>query len=347
MSTLTDAHETEELLAALSQRRDVFDSALDEMLAVTAPEELHRASRHPFEAGGKRLRPVTTLLVAEALAESDADTIDYRAVPDSDGNDVDILQAAYALEVIHTFTLVHDDIMDDDDLRRGAPAVHRAFNETTAILSGDYLYAKAQQLLLTTGAHSDRLVTAATRLAETMMALCEGQARDITFESRDDVTPEEYIEMVRGKTAVLYGSSAALPAILLGEDEDVVESLYQFGVDVGTAFQIYDDVLDLTGDTETLGKNWGSDLVEQKKTLITLHALDHGATPDDIFPETPDEAALTRAVETLQEYGSIEYARQRAQHLVQRGQTRLSVLPETPARDLLVALAEYLVQRSA
>jgi len=347
---MTQDATADRVLAAVGQRRDRVNDALDEDLPMAEPERLYEASRYILEAGGKRLRPTAALLVAEALAEIDADaTTDYRSFPALDGERFDLMRTAVSVEVIQSFTLIHDDIMDDDDLRRGEPAVHRAYDTETAILAGDTLYAKAFELLSDTGADPSSTVEAVNRLASACTRICEGQSLDVEFENRDDVTPEEYLEMVELKTAVLYGASAAIPAVLMGAADETVEALYQYGVDSGRAFQIQDDVLDLTVPSDKLGKQRGSDLVEGKETLITLHARQQGVDVDGLVgAETPaevSEAAVDAAVSTLDDAGSIDYAREMAEDLTERSKERLSVLPEGPASDLLADLADYLITR--
>jgi len=186
-------------------------------------------------------------------------------------------------------------------------------------------------------------------LASTCTRICEGQALDVAFETRRDVLPEDYLQMVEQKTAVLYAASASLPAILLGADDETVDALYGYGLDVGRAFQIQDDVLDLTVPSDKLGKQRGSDLVENKQTLITVHAreqgVDVGGLVDTDSVEAVTEPEIDDAVATLEEAGSIEYANQTARDLVERGKSRLEVLPDNDARDLLCDIADYLIER--
>ena len=333
---------------AVGQRREAVNAAIEEFLPVEQPERLYEASRYLLDAGGKRLRPAMVLLVAESLANVTSEEIDYRSFPSLDGETIDVMAAAVSIEVIQSFTLIHDDIMDDDDLRRGVPAAHREYDTATAILAGDTLYSKAFEIMLETGATAERTRRALDVLASTCTKICEGQAMDISFEERTDVTPEEYIEMVELKTAVLFGTSATVPAILLGADDETVDELYQFGIDVGSAFQIQDDVLDLTVPSDVLGKQRGSDLVENKQTIITVHAREQGVDVDSLVGDDPDaitEAEIEAAVEKLENSGSIDYAREKARELVERGTDRLAVLPDNDAHDVLVALSEYLIER--
>ncbi|MFB6166271.1 MAG: polyprenyl synthetase family protein, partial [Haloarculaceae archaeon] len=245
-------------------------------------------------------------------------------------------------------TLIHDDIMDDDDMRRGVPSVHREYDVETAILAGDTLYSKAFEIMLETGAPAERSVRALSELATTCTKICEGQAFDIDFETRNAVEPDEYLNMVELKTAVLYAAAASVPAVLRGDDA-AVDALYGYGLDVGRAFQIQDDLLDLTTPSEQLGKQRGSDLVENKKTLVTLHAREHGVDVENLVDaddvDSVDEAAIDAALEELRAAGSIEYARQTAHDLIDSGKQNLQVLPDNESRELLAGIADYLVER--
>ncbi len=350
---MTDAstESREELVTeTVSERRELVNAAIEEELPIVEPERLYEASRYLLDAGGKRLRPTVLLLVADALADVEPMSEAYRKFPALDGTELDVMAAAVSIEVIQSFTLIHDDIMDDDDLRRGVPSVHRAYDTETAILAGDTLYSKAFEIMLETGATPERCVTALGVLASTCTRICEGQALDVSFEERPDVLPDEYLAMIENKTAVLYGAAAKVPAVLLGADEETCEALYQYGIDVGRAFQIQDDVLDLTVPSEKLGKQRGSDLVENKQTIITLHARSQGVDVDSLVEtETVGdvtEAEIDAAVERLEAAGSIEYASGKAQELVQRGKDHLSVLPDNESRFLLEQIADYLIERS-
>jgi geranylgeranyl diphosphate synthase type I len=344
----TDSTE-ERVLAAVRERRKRVNVAIDEDLPLAEPERLWEASRYLLKAGGKRLRPTVSLLAAESIADVPPLSVDYQQFPGLDGDDVDVMAGALSLEVIQSFTLIHDDIMDDDTLRRGVPAVHKAYDVDTAILAGDTLYSTAFEIMAETGAAPENGLEAMRMLANTCTRICEGQALDVEFEHRTGVLPEEYLEMVGSKTAVLYGDAAATPAILLGADDSVVDALYDYGIHSGTAFQIQDDVLDLTVPSERLGKQRGSDLVENKETLITLHARQQGVDVDALVDaedaDSLTDEAVESAVETLHETDSIEYAREKARSLAEHSKADLGVLPDNEARSLLEDLAEYLISR--
>jgi len=334
--------------AAIEARRRRVNDAIDAALPVQRPERLYEASRYLLEAGGKRLRPTVLLLAGEALADVPPLSTDYAEFPSVTDGPVDLMTAAVSIEIIQSFTLIHDDIMDDDEMRRGVPAVHEAYDLSTAILAGDTLYAKAFENMLETGTTPERSVRALAELATTCTRICEGQSLDIAFEQHGAVSPDEYLEMVELKTAVLYAAAASTPAIVLGHD-DAVDALYGYGLDVGRAFQIQDDLLDLTTPTETLGKQRGSDLVENKQTLITVHARDQGVDVDGLVAtdsvEAVTDAEIDDAVAELEAAGSIDFARETAGDLVASGKRNLEVLPDNEARTLLEGIADYLIER--
>ncbi|MFC6613848.1 geranylfarnesyl diphosphate synthase [Halopenitus salinus] len=348
---MTNEATEERVLETIRTRRELVNAAIDEELPLAEPERLYEASRYILEAGGKRLRPTVALLAGEAIADVDVESsdVEYRSFPAVSGDPVDLMRAAVSIEVIQSFTLIHDDIMDEDDLRRGVPAVHEAYDTSTAILAGDTLYSKAFEIMSETGADPKNGLEAMRLLASTCTRICEGQALDVAFERRAEVLPEEYLEMVELKTAVLYGAAASTPAVLLGADEEVVDALYRYGIDSGRAFQIQDDVLDLTVPSEDLGKQRGSDLVEGKETLITLHARQQGVDVDALVDaETPaevTESEVESAVAALEESGSIDYAREKAEELTERSKRHLEVLPDNEARRRLAEIAEYLISR--
>jgi geranylgeranyl diphosphate synthase type I len=292
--------------------------------------DLNKASAHLLAAGGKRLRPAVVLLAADAVRPGSSD---------------DILHAALALEVTHTFTLVHDDIMDDDKLRRGAPTVHTKWDMPTGILAGDVLYARAFEHLCMATATDAAKVRAVTMLAKACDEICAGQHMDMSFENRTDVTEGEYLEMVRKKTGVLYAAAAGIGAILGGGNGVQAKALYNFGLNTGIAFQIQDDLIDLLTPAETSGKDQASDLREGKQTLLMIRAREKGLDlkkyQKDLTPED-----ITAAIRELTETGVIDEVKGIAAGLVADSNRHLGVLPASKERQLLMDIGEYFVTRS-
>ena len=207
--------------------------------------------------GGKRIRPVLMLL-SYNLFKEDPETI---------------LMPACALETYHNYTLLHDDLMDNADLRRGHETVHKKWNANTAILSGDSMLVLAYQRMQQCS--SDKMAEVLALFTETALEIGEGQEYDMAFEHRDDVSEEEYIEMIRLKTSVLLACALKIGAILAGASKEDADNLYRFGEQIGLAFQLQDDFLDVYGDTRVFGKAIGGDITSNKKTFMLINALNH------------------------------------------------------------------------
>jgi geranylgeranyl pyrophosphate synthase len=256
-------------------------------------QELRRFARFPgpasllepisyfFTLPGKRLRPLITLITAEHFCHA------YEAA----------VSAAIAIELLHDFTLVHDDIMDDDCFRRGCPTVHTKWDVGTAILSGDAMVALAYRKLLTT--RSPRLVTMIEAFTDGMYVVCKGQAKDKEFETRNDVSLDEYLPMISQKTARLFALAFELGYLSCSPAADLVGALKEMGEQIGLAYQIRDDLLDFVADKKTLGKDIGSDWRRKKKTYITIGYQQKVKTrpqlPQDLFA-LPEFSAARAAV---------------------------------------------------
>lgn len=318
------------LIEEIKNRSSTVDRAIQEYLPVQCPEELYRASRYLPDAGGKRLRPVSTILAAESVGCSDIKSI---------------LPAAVSVELVHNFTLIHDDIMDKDDVRRGMPSVHVKWNEAGAILAGDTLYSKAFDILSGVDNDPAQIVKCVNLLSRTCTQICEGQWMDINFEESDQVSEEEYLEMIEKKTSVLYAASIKIGALLGGASDEVADALYDFGRMIGVSFQIYDDVLDLIAPEETLGKVRGSDLREGKMTLIAIHAFNQGVELDIFGKGNVTREEIDNSVQALENAGSIQYAKDLAMSYLEKGKSKLDVLEDTRAKKLLLDIADYMVER--
>ena len=319
-----------ELDGELQRRALMVTQAIEELLPLAHPRPLYQASRHLVDAGGKRLRPSMLLLAGEAAG----------------GEDAMLAPAAVSIELIHNFTLIHDDIMDNADVRRGRPSVHKLWGQSGAILAGDTLYSKAFQVLGITEARPELLLGAMNMLSQTCTAICEGQWLDMEFESREQVSEAEYMEMIEKKTGVLYGASAGIGALLAGASPQAVSALDEFGRLTGMGFQLQDDVIDLITPEAVSGKRQGGDLVEAKKTLIMIHAFAHDISVPVFGKRDASAEQIQESISILEKSGSIEYARSRAEEMVGRGKRALEVLPDSRAKATLLQLADYMVKRS-
>ncbi len=313
----------------LEKRAALVTDAIEQLLPVVHPSGLYEASRHLVDSGGKRLRPSMLLLAAEAVG----------------GEAAALAPAAVSIELIHNFTLIHDDIMDNADVRRGRPAVHKLWGESGAILAGDTLYSKAFQVLGLTPADPKRLLGAMNMLSRTCTAICEGQWLDMEFEARDSVSEAEYMEMIEKKTGVLYGASAGMGAILAGASTEVVLAMDLFGRLTGMGFQLQDDVIDLTTPEKVSGKRQGGDLIEGKKTLIIIHALANNVSVPVFGKKEATSEQIQQSISILQKSGSIEYARSRAEEMVAQGKKALQVLPDSDAKTTMLELADFMIRR--
>lgn len=292
--------------------------------------ELFKASAHLLLAGGKRLRPAVLFLAADTVKAGQQD---------------DLIPAALALELTHTFTLIHDDIMDGDATRRGVPTVHTKWDEPTAILAGDVLYAKAFEYLTFARATDEAKVRALSMLAHACAEICEGQHEDMTFEKTRDVTVEEYIEMVSKKTGALYAAAAAIGGLLAGGDPIQVDALYRYGLNAGIAFQIQDDLIDIVAPPEVSGKDRGSDLREGKQTLIAIVARNKGLDLERYRRDLTDEE-LEAAIREIEAAGVIAEVREIATDRANRAREALELLPESKERAYLRDLVDYFITRS-
>lgn len=328
---------TSRLMEEMEHTATKVNDFIDAFVVEKEPIRLTQAARHLLRAGGKRLRPFVTIKSCEALG----------------GTETGALPLAVAIELLHNFTLIHDDIMDMDALRRNVRTVHVIYGEPIAILAGDYLFAKAFEASSNCPqVKPESLINANRRLADAMIVLAEGQAIDTQFESREAVTEFEYIQMVRMKTASLYSAAAYVGGCAADATERDLGTLESFGDSLGIAFQIKDDILGLTGELDRLGKPVGSDLQKGKKTLIILKGLEE-------LSETRRKTTLALmrsrkakaeevqdATSLLLETGAKDYAEMRMKEYAGKALTALKTLPSSGARKLLEACTQFAIERS-
>ncbi len=239
----------------ISQYLDLINETLDRINYPQTPDELYAPIRYELSLGGKRIRPILTLMACDLFA----------------GDINQALKPAIGLEIFHNFTLLHDDVMDKSELRRGKPTVHHVWDENHAILSGDAMQIMATQQMTQV---PPRLMPAILDVfLKTSLEICEGQQFDMEFETRSDVSTDEYIEMIRLKTAVLLGCALKVGAIIAGAPVAQADAIYRFGENLGLAFQLQDDYLDVYGDPIIFGKNLGGDILNDKKTFMLIEAL--------------------------------------------------------------------------
>jgi geranylgeranyl diphosphate synthase type II len=241
---------------SIQELQNIIDKAVQETEYPKEPKELYEPIAYLMALGGKRLRPALVLMATDLF-----------------GGDIkDAIAPALAVELFHNFTLMHDDIMDKAPLRRGQPTVHAKWNESVAILSGDVMFVKAYKMMIQV--RPDILSDVLEVFNATAIGVCEGQQIDMNFENRNEVSIEEYLEMIRLKTAVLVGGALKIGALIGSANSKDADLLYQFGENLGIAFQLQDDILDVYGDPIKFGKQVGGDIISNKKTYLLIKALE-------------------------------------------------------------------------
>jgi geranylgeranyl diphosphate synthase type I len=318
----------------------MVDRSLFSYLERGQPEKLMKAVRHYPEAGGKRLRPILAYVVAQAIRMQGK-----RAMP-----------FGCALEIIHNFTLVHDDVIDQDPVRRGRPAVHVLFDVPTAIIAGDAMFARGFEVISETKTSPVNVNRLIRLTSTTVWSIAEGQQMDFDFETAEKVSPEEYLEMVEKKTAVLFSCAAEGGAIVACGTESQIRSMREYGRLLGIAFQIWDDVLGITGDEKTLGKPVGSDIRNGKRTLIIVHALTQLAKRGNkkrgeallsaLGNQNATQDQIARAIGALRDLGSVDYATRIALDYSDKAKICLRSLNKSKERELLSSFADFAVGRA-
>lgn len=320
-----------------SELLDMVRAHIAELQFTRTPKGLYDPVTYVLSLGGKRIRPVLMLMAYNLFRE------DVKS----------ILQPATGIEVYHNYTLLHDDLMDRADKRRGKPTVHKVWNDNVAILSGDAMLVLAYQFMAQ--CPSDKLKEVLDLFSLTALEICEGQQMDMEFEQRNEVSEAEYIEMIRLKTSVLLAASLKIGAVLGGASKGDADYLYDFGVNLGLAFQLKDDLLDVYGDSARFGKNIGGDILCNKKTYLVIKAFEHAdkeqaSQLDDWFnrktfdPQQKIEA-VTRlynqiGVRELCEAKIVEYSRRASESL------RLLDVPAENKRELEKLMEELMYRES-
>ena len=302
------------------------------------PYGLYEPIEYTLAAGGKRVRPQLAMIVSQMFG----------------GKEEEVLPVALALEVFHNFTLLHDDVMDKAQVRRGRATVHVKWNENTAILSGDQMIIEAYKLLAEVPA--DKLAKVLKMFNQMGTEICEGQQYDVDFESQEEVSIEEYLKMIRLKTAVLLANALKMGAYIAGAKDEQQEMLYEFGIHIGLAFQIQDDILDVWGNPETFGKAVGGDISCNKKTFVYLEAkgrLGDEARGDEamrleewysqVLEDNTEKIAAVK--EIFEQLGVRERCEKVVEEYTQVALDILEKLPQNAATEQLRKLADKLNAR--
>lgn len=306
------------------------------------PRGLYEPIEYTLASGGKRLRPTLALIAAEAIVNGGL--INGDAIEQT-------LPAALALEVFHNFTLLHDDVMDRAEVRRGRPTVHVKWNDNTAILSGDQMLIEAYKLL--SNVPVDKLPQVLKWFNEMATGICEGQQYDIDFEHMSQVTLDQYMHMIELKTSVLLAYAMKIGGYIAGATPAQLEALYQYGLHIGLAFQIQDDLLDVYGDPKTFGKAIGGDICCNKKTFLLLTALEIADAESKaellqwLLETDRDEEKIAAVTELYTRMGVRSVAESTMEEHTSLALAQLDKLPQNEATERLRVLAEQLVTRKS
>ena len=304
------------------------DRVIGQRLTSTVPL-VGQISQYIIAAGGKRLRPALLLMVCGALS--------YQ------GHHRHTLAAV--VELIHTATLLHDDVVDESDMRRGKATANAAFGNAASVLVGDFIYTRAFQMMTSMG--SLRILAL---MSEAVNVIAEGEVLQLMNVNDPDITEESYMRVIYSKTARLFEAASQASAILAEATPEEEKALQDYGRYLGTAFQLIDDLLDYSADGETLGKNTGDDLSEGKPTLPLLHAMQHGSPEQakmirEAIEQGNGRHLLEPVLEAMNQCGSLEWTRSRAEQEADKAIDALRILPESPWRSALESLAHMSVQR--
>jgi len=307
-----------------------FEKILKEYQFPGTPSNLYDPLSYFMNLGGKRIRPLLTLMSVELFG----------------GRQEDAFPSALSIEFFHNFSLIHDDIMDKAPLRRSQQTVHSKWNDNIAILSGDVLLVKAyQELQKQTPLHLSQLLPVFNKTA---VDVCEGQQLDMDFENRNDVTVSEYIDMIRLKTSVLLGGALQMGAIIANASVVDQQLIYDFGVNLGIAFQIQDDILDLYGDPEKFGKQVGGDIISNKKTFLLLKALEnqHNNEVNEMLLIKDDSKKVEIAKQLIKNMGVFEDAQLLKSSYQQKAMNALDTINVAKEnKSVLIEFSNYLFNR--
>ena len=298
----------------------------------STPSNLYDPLSYFMTLGGKRMRPIATLIAGDLFGVSIEKT----------------KYAALSVELFHNFSLIHDDIMDKAPLRRGKETVHQKWNENIAILSGDVLFVKAYELLSKNDL--EHLIPLLACFNRTAVEVCEGQQLDMDFEQREDVTLDEYINMIRLKTSVLLGAAFEMGAIIGNASVENINNIYSFGVNLGIAFQIQDDLLDLYGESNKVGKQKGGDILADKKTILSILAKSHADETQknellQIQYETNNELKIERSLQLFENLMIKEKCSTVMNDFYSKALKSLEEIKTNGSKDKLLALFKILQQR--
>jgi len=323
------------LIEEIEDRRKIIEQRIEEIL--------EKKSEHPFweymayypGSGGKKLRPFLTLVSTGAFGKSESKAVPY----------------GIAVELVHNFTLVHDDIMDQDEMRRGRATLHRKIGDPDAINAGDGLFALSFNMLSQTDVDGEKIRRLLEELSSSVLKIAEGQEEDMRFEKTFEIKEEDFIQMIEKKTGYLFSAATKGGAIIADCQEEEIKKMGAYARKMGIAFQIQDDYLDLVGDEDKTGKDVGSDIKEGKRTLMVIKALSElPETEKDRFIEILEEENNTQedikeAMDIMKDIGAIEYSKNLARTYAEDAKSELDIIPDPKYRNIFEEVVDFVISR--
>ncbi len=319
----------------IEDRKEVIDHRIEEIFVKKEEHPLWEYMAYYPELGGKKLRPFLTLVTTGAFEEDENKAIPY----------------GIALELVHNFTLVHDDIMDQDELRRGKATLHQKIGDPNAINAGDGLFALSFNILSRTEVEGEKIRTLLDELSSSVLKIAEGQDEDMRFEKTFDISEDDFIEMIEKKTAYLFSAATRGGAIIADCDEKEIEKMGEFARNMGIAFQIQDDYLDLVGDEDKIGKDVGSDIREGKRTLMVIKALSELSERKKdrligiLEKNNNTQEEIRDAMDLMRETGAIDYSKNLAKNHAEEAKSKLDIIPDPEYRNILEEVVDFVISR--
>ncbi|MAY15797.1 octaprenyl diphosphate synthase [Thalassolituus sp. C2-1] len=318
----------QDILAVVSDEFQAVDRLIHTQLASRVPL-VEKIADYIVSSGGKRIRPLLVLMTAKAFGQCNEQAV----------------KLATVIEFLHTATLLHDDVVDTSDMRRGNPTANAKWGNAPSVLVGDFLYSRAFTMMVELGSLPTMSI-----LSNATCVIAEGEVLQLTNVKNPDTSEAQYMDVIHGKTAMLFEASTHAAAALLQCTPEQSRAMQEYGKELGMAFQLIDDVLDYEGDAEAMGKNVGDDLAEGKPTLPLIHAMAHGNEQQrSLIRSAIRKGGLDDMADVLnavRELGSLEYTRQKAYDCADRAQAHLQLLPDSEAKEALRALALLAVKRN-
>jgi len=323
------------LIEEMDDRKEIIEQRMEEIFVKKNEHPLWEYMAYYPELGGKKLRPFLTMVSTGCFGVSENKAIPY----------------GVALELVHNFTLVHDDIMDQDEMRRGRATLHRKIGDPKAINAGDGLFALSFNILSQTEVEGEKVRTLLEELSSSILKIAEGQEEDLRFENTFEIEEEDFIRMIEKKTAYLFRAATRGGAIIADRGNKDIEKMGEYARKMGIAFQIQDDYLDLVGDQKKIGKDVGSDIKEGKRTLMVIKALSETTeTNKDRLIEILEGEDNTReeikeAMDIMKDTGAVEYSKNLAKSYAEEAKSELDIIPDPEYRNILEEVVDFVISR--